>query len=130
MPYSIIKTSKNLRQNATEAEQILWKYLRAKQLNNLKFKRQQPIGRYIVDFVCFEKYMVIEIDGGQHSLEKSKDNERDEYLKSQCFNVLRFWNNEVLTNIEGVLEIIKNELLNHPPLSPPIEGGGIPYVKA
>jgi len=66
-------------------------------MEGLKFRRQQPIGRYIVDFVCFEKKIIIEVDGGQHAVETKKDTERDGWFRSQGFKVLRFWNNEVLT---------------------------------
>lgn len=96
---------------------LLWKHLRAKQLEGLKFRRQQPIGKYIVDFVCFEKMVIIEADGGQH-LESVRDKERDDWLNCQNYQVLRFWNNEVLTNIQGVLEVIKMKCSNHPPLNP------------
>ncbi len=85
-------------------------------------RRQQPIKDYIVDFVCFEKEIVIEVDGGQH-YENKKDKERDEWLRGEGFKVLRFWNNELLENIDGVLEEIRNNCLNHPPLTPPIKGG-------
>jgi very-short-patch-repair endonuclease len=81
--------------------------LRRKQLEGLKFRRQQPIDNYVVDFECFEKCIVIEVDGGQHSIERDKDSERDNYLVINGFKVLRFWNNEVLQNIEGVLEMIR-----------------------
>ncbi len=90
----------------------------------MKIRRQQPIGRYVVDFVCFEKKVLIELDGGQHSVETEKDGERDEWFKSQGFDVLRFWNHEVFTNTQGVLEGIKSHCISHPPLTPPIEGGG------
>ena len=116
--------AKNLRKRSTHAEILLWRHLRAKQLEGLKFKRQQPIGNYIVDFVCFEKQIVIEVDGGQHAIEKDKDKERDRWLEGQGFRVLRFWNNEVVANIEGVLEVVRENCLNHPPLTPPIKGGG------
>ena len=76
-----------------------------------------------MDFVCFGKRIVIEVDGGQHTIEKDKDNERDKWLKGQGFKVLRFWNNGVLRNIEGVLEVIGERCLYHPPLTPPIKGG-------
>jgi len=76
-----------------------------------------------VDFVCFEKNIVVEVDGGQHATEIVKDKERDKWLKGQGFKVLRFWNNEVLINIDGVLEVIKKNCLFHPPPTPPIEGG-------
>ena len=91
----------------------------------MKFRRQEPIGNFIVDFVAFEKRLIIEIDGGQHADENEKDNDlqRDEWLKSQGFRVLRFWNNEVLQNLEGVLETIRDNCLRHPPLTPPIKGG-------
>jgi very-short-patch-repair endonuclease len=101
----------------------LWRHLRARQLEGLKFRRQQPIDNYIVDFVCFEKRIVIEVDGGQHMVEKEKDTERDDHLKRHGFRVLRFWNNDVLTNIGGVLEVIRDNCLNHPPLTPPVKGG-------
>jgi very-short-patch-repair endonuclease len=103
----IATIAKTLRKKSTDAENVLWKQLRRKQLEGLKFRRQQPIDNYVVDFVCFEKRIVIEVDGGQHSIERDKDSERDNYLVINGFKVLRFWNNEVLQNIEGVLEIIR-----------------------
>jgi len=103
--------AKELRNRPTETEKLLWRYLRLKQLEGLKFRRQYPIDHYIVDFICLEKRLVIEVDGGQHSSEKDKDIKRDYYLKQQKFKVLRFWNTEVLTNIEGVLEIIRRNCL-------------------
>ena len=84
----------------------MWKHLCRRQLNGLKFRRQQPIGNYIVDFACFEKRIVVEVDGGQHQEKKDKDIERDKWLQSQGFQILRFWDNEVLKNIEGVLAVI------------------------
>ncbi len=95
-----------LRKSPTLAESLVWRRLRGKQLAGLKFRRQQPLGRYVVDFVCFEKRLVIEIDGGQHCLDGDKDEERDAWLKENGFTVLRFWNTEVLHNLEGVLERI------------------------
>jgi len=115
--------ARNLRKRFTDAEKLLWRYLRAKQVEGFKFRRQQPIGNYIVDFVCFEKGVVIEVDGGQHAVEREKDKERDKWLKGQDLKVLRFWNNEVLTNTGGVLEVIREQCLSHPPLTPPIKGG-------
>ena len=109
--------AKVLRKNFTNTERALWKHLRAKQMGGCKFRRQEPIGSHIVDFVCYEKRIVIEVDGGQHSTERKRDNERDKWLKVQGYKVLRFWNNEVLANFEGVLEVIR-DCLNHPPLSP------------
>jgi very-short-patch-repair endonuclease len=103
----IATIAKTLRKKSTDAENVLWKQLRRKQLEGLKFRRQQPIDNYVVDFVCFEKRIVIEVDGGQHSIERDKDSERDNYLVINGFKVLMFWNNEVLQNIEGVLEMIR-----------------------
>ena len=88
----------------------------------IKFRRQVIIGQYIVDFVCFEKRLVIEIDGGQHA-GSDEDKIRDEWLKAEGFEVLRFWNNEVLGNREGVLQSIVKHL-NAPLPNPPHGGGG------
>ena len=115
-------TAKVLRKNFTDTERLLWKYLRSKQMEGYKFRRQEPIGCYIVDFACQEKRLVIEVDGGQHSMDAKKDNERDKWLEGEGYKVLRFWNNEVLANTKGVLEVIK-DCLNHPPLTPPLKGG-------
>ena len=114
--------AKSLRKRLTNTECILWKHLRAKQIEGLKFRRQEPIGKYIVDFVCHEKRIVIEVDGSQHSIDKAIDKERDEWLKEHGYEVMRFWNNEVLENIEGVLEMIRDSLLS-PPSIPPTRGG-------
>ena len=89
-----------------------------KQMEGLKFRRQQPIDNYIVDFVCFDNRIIIEVDGGQHADENNKDRERDSYLQQFGFRVLRFWNNEVLQNTSEVLEIIREICLSHPPLNP------------
>jgi very-short-patch-repair endonuclease len=101
--------SRQLRKESTEAERMLWAKLKGYQLVGLKFRRQEPIGTYIVDFVCFEKKIVIEVDGGQHGKEsiRQKDAERTSWLEGEGFRILRFWNNDVLTNMEGILEIIK-----------------------
>jgi len=103
----INRRAKKLRNDLTEAEKHLWYILKSKQLRSSKFRRQAPIGKYIVDFVCFSKKLVIEIDGGQHAtLTKDYDKIRDNWLRGQGFTVLRFWNNEVLKNREGVVEEI------------------------
>jgi len=119
----IAKVAKTLRQNSTKAERLLWRNLKAKQMKGFKFRRQEPIGNYVVDFVCFESQVVIEVDGSQHMVEVAKDKERERWLRSQGFTILRFWNNEVLRNLEGVLEVIRLSCLNHPPFIPPIKGG-------
>jgi very-short-patch-repair endonuclease len=96
----ITTIAKALRKKPTHAEHLLWKYLRSKQFAQLKLRRQQPIDHYIVDFICFEKRIIVEVDGGQHSIEREKHIEREDYLRRNGFKVLRFWNNEVLQNIE------------------------------
>jgi len=116
-----VNIARNLRKSCTEAEKHLWRYLRGKQLEGFKFRRQEPIGKYIVDFVNFERKIVIELDGGQHATEKVEDEERDKWLKGQGFEILRFWDNEVFKNIEGILEVIRRRLLlpPHPDPLPP-----------
>jgi very-short-patch-repair endonuclease len=104
-----ILVSRKLRANQTDAETKLWNRIRNRQINEDKFVRQEPIGRYICDFVCREKLIVIEVDGGQHS-ESVRDEVRDRYLSAQGYRVMRFWNNDVLSNIEGVLTVIDEEL--------------------
>ncbi|OHD63503.1 MAG: hypothetical protein A2176_11380 [Spirochaetes bacterium RBG_13_51_14] len=115
--------AKQLRKNQTKEERKLWRYLKSKQIQGLKFRRQQPIGSYIVDFVCFENKLVVELDGSQHIEDKENDIGRDNWLKSQGFSIIRFWNNEVMNNIDGVLAEIFNFCSHHPPLTPPIKGG-------
>ena len=88
MKDKITTIAKTLRKKSTDAENVLWKQLRRKQLEGLKFRRQQPIDNYVVDFVCFEKRIVIEVDGGQHSIERDKDSERDNYLVINAFLLL------------------------------------------
>ncbi|MES2270723.1 MAG: endonuclease domain-containing protein [Pseudomonadota bacterium] len=94
-----------MRSHPTEAERKLWMLLRGKRLTGFKFKRQQPIAPYIVDFVCFEQRVIVEVDGSQH-VGSAYDAKRDDWLKSQGFKVLRLWNNDVLNNEEGVLAAI------------------------
>ena len=100
-----------LRSNPTEAERTLWKRLRMRQLDGHKFRRQQPLGRYIVDFVCVERKLVIELDGGQHAEQVQSDVERTAWLEAQGFRVLRFWNYDVLNGPEAVTEAIREALL-------------------
>ena len=96
--------ARQLRNNMTLQEKKLWYYLRNNQMNNCRFRRQYPIGDYIVDFVCRSKNLIIEVDGGQHNRNENinYDDERTKYLKSRGFNVIRFWNNEIDENIEEV----------------------------
>ena len=115
--------ARELRNNPTDAERALWGALRFWQLDGYKFRRQQPLGRYIVDFVCLEKRVVVEVDGGQHAQEATVDAERDRWLRDEGFIVLRFWNNEVLKNMDGVREVILRNLQSTPYLSPSPQGG-------
>ncbi|HHT9107595.1 MAG TPA: endonuclease domain-containing protein [Candidatus Wunengus sp. YC63] len=117
--------AKILRKRPTEAEKFMWRYLRSRQLRGLKFRRQEPIGNYVVDFVCYEKKIIVEIDGGQHCAER--DGNRDRWLESQDFKILRFWNTEVLKNAQGVWEVIRKNCLScdSPSPAPPIKGGEI-----
>jgi very-short-patch-repair endonuclease len=114
--------ARNLRKNPTEAEKALWRRIRLRQIAGQRFRRQVPIGNYIADFVCLEKRLIVEVDGGQHAEQTAHDRERTEWLKSQSFNVLRFWNHQVLQEIEFVLQSIENELKS-PRLDPPPRGG-------
>jgi len=102
--------ARNLRKNSTEAERKLWSHLRNRQLLNHKFRRQHPIGKYVVDFVCIEKQLIIELDGGQHMERKSEDEERTKFLETQGYRVLRFWNDQVLKETVSVLEVILKAL--------------------
>ena len=106
--------ARNLRKNSTKQELILWKLLRNHGINNLKFKRQYPIGNYIVDFVCKEKWLIIELDGGQHNEPNniSYDEERTEYLNNRGYRVLRFWNTDIDKNLKGVYEMILQAVKN------------------
>jgi len=102
--------ARRLRRNATSPETKLWNRLRSRAINGHKFVRQEPIGPYVVDFVCRERRLVVEVDGGQHATDK-RDAARDEWLKQHCYYVVRFWNNDVLGNIDGVLEVIAAALV-------------------
>ena len=99
---------KTLRTNQTDAESRLWYHLRDRRFQGWKFRRQHILQGYIVDFVCLERKLVIELDGGQHAEQEAYDNRRTRVLEKDGFKVIRFWNNEVLTNTEGVLEMILN----------------------
>ena len=105
-----IRRARGLRRDTTDAEAVLWRHLRNRSLAGRKFRRQHSLGRYIVDFVCLETFLVVEVDGGQHAADKDRDVRRTEWLNSEGFRVLRFWNNEVLSNIDGVLITIESAL--------------------
>jgi adenine-specific DNA-methyltransferase len=119
--------ARTLRKNPTDAERFLWRHLRLRQIGGYKFRRQQPLGRYIVDFVCLEKRLVVEIDGGQHSEQAAYDHKRSVWLEAQGFRILRFWDHEVLKHIEAVKQVIGQTVgceLDTPSLILPRKGGG------
>lgn len=95
----------SLRHSLTDSEQALWRLLRRRQINGLRFRRQVPIGPYIADFACLEISVVIEVDGSQH-IDSEHDRVRDQYLKAQGFRLLRFWSNDVLRDTQSVAEAI------------------------
>jgi very-short-patch-repair endonuclease len=111
-----------LRRNQTDAEKLIWSLLRNNQLG-CKFRRQHPIDNYILDFVCLDRQLVIELDGGQHSLEKDKA--RTDHIAGQGFRILRIWNNDVLQNTEGVFEAIYEALYDPSPQPSPTRGEGV-----
>lgn len=124
VPSTLIKTAKQLRTAQTPWEAKLWRHLRGGRLGGLKFKRQVPIGPYIADFCCHPAKLIIELDGGQHSetAVEAKDKAKAEYFRREGYRVLRFWNNEVENNLDGVLETITLNL--SPNLSPRLGRGG------
>jgi len=110
---TLTKLAREQRKSENLWEANLWRYLRAHRFLNLQFKRQLPIGPYIVDFCCRSKMLVIELDGGQHSDKKisKKDIHKQRYLESLGFTVLRFWNTDIRSNIESVLENIRQSII-------------------
>jgi very-short-patch-repair endonuclease len=111
MTRRLTNLAKTLRKRSTDAELILWQRLRARRLEGIKFRRQQPIEDFVVDFLSFEKRIIIELDGGQHAEDRQRDRDRDKILARAGFKILRFWNNEVLENLDGVLERIRETCL-------------------
>ncbi len=132
MPHNSISpkqlgSARRLRRSLTGAERLLWKHLRAHRFGRAGFRRQSPMGPYIVDFVYHKAKLVIEIDGGQHAEAEqiAADRRRTVWLAARGYRVMRFWNNEVLKNIDGVLDKIEIALRARPPsLTLPRKGGG------
>jgi len=106
--------ARQLRHSSTDVERRLWAKLRNSQLDGYKFRRQHPVGNYVVDFACEQVGLVVELDGGQHAEAASTDAHRTAYLNQRGFRVLRFWNNEVTGNLEAVLDVILAELRKGP----------------
>ena len=112
-----LKCGKSLRRDATDAERKLWSILRSRQLAGAKFRRQQPIGPFVVDFVCQEARLILEADGGQHGGSR-RDERRSAFLNSAGYRVLRFWNHDILSNLDGVADAIRAALdTPHPPIA-------------
>ena len=111
-----VKTARarRLRSAPTDAETKLWYRLRARRLSGYKFVRQEPIGQYTVDFVCRDHRLIVEVDGGQHA-DSARDTVRDKWLTDRNYRILRFWNNDILGNMAGVLETIATALAEAPP---------------
>src|SRR5580704_1023810 len=103
------ENARRLRRDATDAERRLWSVLRDRRLSGYRFRRQFPIGRFIVDFACTKHRLIVEADGSQHA-DSESDRERTAWLEEQGWRVLRFWNNDILTNTEGVVETVLKEL--------------------
>ena len=112
-----------LRQSMTDAERSIWRILRSAQMDGHRFRRQVPFGQYIADFVCHDARLIIEIDGGQHERSSRDEAKRTRFLEDQGYRIVRFWNNEVLSNLEGVGAIIARELRHHPHPDPPPSRG-------
>ncbi|MGB3320593.1 MAG: DUF559 domain-containing protein [Sphingopyxis granuli] len=116
--------SRELRLNATDAERKLWAQISARKVAGVRFNRQFPIGPFICDFVSRGTRLVIEVDGGQHAVDVAKDEARTAYLEARGYRVIRFWNNDVLERIEGVVSEIEHLLATCPPPPPPASGKG------
>ena len=116
--------ARDLRDNRTDAERNLWSRLRDRQVGNAKFRRQHPIGLFIVDFCCVEKALILELDGGHHPEQQTADEHRTKVLEQYGYRVLRFWDNDVLGNQDGVLEKISEALQSPHPSPLPLRGRG------
>jgi very-short-patch-repair endonuclease len=123
------QNARALRKRLTSQEVKLWVKLRDMKEPGFHFRKQAPVGRYIVDFVCFHERLVIEVDGGQHAMPENqqRDRERDDFLSAEHFRVLRFWNSDIDRNLDGVMEVILSELRTPTPAlraDPPHKGEG------
>jgi adenine-specific DNA-methyltransferase len=120
---SIQNNARQLRKTQTDAERRLWQFLRNRSLAGCKFRRQHSVGPYICDFVCIDRQLVIEVDGGQHTSQAEQDEVRTAYLESKGYTVIRFWNHEVLTETEAVLERILKMIVSDSPHPVPLPRG-------
>ena len=118
--------ARRLRNQSTDAERLLWRHLRRRQLSGFRFRRQVPVGGYVADFACMDAKLVIELDGGQHQEQATRDARRDARINVKGYRVVRFWNNQVFEETTAVLEVILRELLAlrpHPDLPPQAREG-------
>jgi adenine-specific DNA-methyltransferase len=116
--------ARSLRETPTDAESLLWYHLRDRRLSNYKFRRQRPIGPYFADFACLEAKLIVELDGGQHVEAAAYDENRSRFMEAQGYRVLRFWNNEVLTQTDAVRERILRALQEDNPHPNPLPQAG------
>ena len=125
LPVGLLNDARRLRHETTDAEQFLWRVLRDRRMAEKKFRRQHPIGRYIVDFYCHEARLAIEVDGGQHdeTEHRVRDEERDLWLAEQGIRVLRFWNTDVFLNTQGVLQTLWEAITEEGPSPQPSPKG-------
>ncbi len=121
---SLKTKSRALRSNSTDAERLLWQHLRRRQLAGFRVRRQHPIGDFIADFVCLERSLVVEVDGGQHQANGAYDTHRSDQMGKSGFRVVRFWNNQVFQELDAVKETILKELGDPHPNPPPTQGRG------
>ena len=118
-----VDRARGLRQTMTDAERVLWRHLRNRQLSGFKFRRQHEVDRYIVDFVCTEALLIVELDGGQHADQVEYDERRTQQLQRMGYRVLRFWNNDVLSDIQSVLEVVLGAAARVSPHPNPLPAG-------
>lgn len=118
-----VDRARGLRQTMTDAERTLWRHLRNRQVSGFKFRRQHEVDRYIVDFVCTEALLIVELDGGQHADQVEYDERRTQQLQALGYRVLRFWNNDVLNDIQSVLEVVLDATARVSPHPNPLPAG-------
>ncbi|MBF0309479.1 MAG: endonuclease domain-containing protein [Magnetococcales bacterium] len=111
-PPELLEFARRLRKNSTDAEILLWRLLRGRQIAEVKFRRQYPIPPYVLDFYCHELHLAIELDGGQHLERQQHDLSREAFLKERGVRILRYWNNQLLQETEAVLEAIYREVMS------------------
>src|SRR6476469_2378423 len=124
MTTSLVQTARELRSSATDAERLLWRFVRNRQLSGYRFRRQVPLGPYVADFVCLRARLIVEIDGSQHDERLLDELERTQHLARLGYRVIRFWNNEVLQQTEAVLESILEALMQACPHPSPLPQAG------